>query len=99
MINKVYIALSDKNPETETDLSFHASERLLVTDVPKGLLLHARSLETNSTGYIPSNYVGDEDWYFGNIGCFSFGGSFARLHAFPCSPPTCAHFEPFTVGQ
>lgn len=55
---KIFIALYDYDARTNEDLSFKKGEKLeIVNDIDGGDWWQARSLATNSVGYIPSNYV------------------------------------------
>lgn len=56
----IYIALYDYDARTNEDLSFKKGERLQVLDNTDGDWWLAKSLSTQREGYIPSNYVAQE---------------------------------------
>lgn len=56
----IYVALYDYDARTNEDLSFKKGERLQVVDNTDGDWWLARSLTTQREGYIPSNYVAQE---------------------------------------
>nr|XP_018672695.1 proto-oncogene tyrosine-protein kinase Src-like isoform X1 [Ciona intestinalis] len=69
-----YVALYDYDARTADDLSFKKGEQLFILNSTEGDWWEARSLVTQHTGYIPSNYVAPansvqcEEWFFGKIG-------------------------------
>ncbi|XP_076803953.1 proto-oncogene tyrosine-protein kinase Src-like isoform X3 [Clavelina lepadiformis] len=69
-----YVALYDYDARTADDLSFKKGEQLFILNSTEGDWWEARSLATQRTGYIPSNYVAPansvqcEEWFFGKIG-------------------------------
>uniref|UniRef100_H2ZGQ7 Tyrosine-protein kinase n=1 Tax=Ciona savignyi TaxID=51511 RepID=H2ZGQ7_CIOSA len=69
-----YVALYDYDARTADDLSFKKGEQLFILNSTEGDWWEARSLITQDTGYIPSNYVAPansvqcEEWFFGKIG-------------------------------
>ncbi|KAJ7373835.1 hypothetical protein OS493_009157 [Desmophyllum pertusum] len=73
----LFVALYDYEARTAEDLSFKKGENLEVININDTLngadWWQARSLVTNTVGYIPSNYVApasslkSEDWFFGPI--------------------------------
>ncbi|KAI6203479.1 Tyrosine-protein kinase [Aphelenchoides besseyi] len=69
----LYIALFDYDARTDEDLSFKRNELLEVLNDMQGDWWYARSLATNRSGYIPSNYVARDQsidaqpWYFGKL--------------------------------
>uniref|UniRef100_A0A0N5BRC9 Tyrosine-protein kinase n=1 Tax=Strongyloides papillosus TaxID=174720 RepID=A0A0N5BRC9_STREA len=72
--HNVYIALFDYEARTDEDLSFKKNELLeILNEMQNGDWWYARSLVTNKTGFIPSNYVAPEKsidaepWYFGSL--------------------------------
>jgi len=56
----IYVALYDYDARTNEDLSFKKGERLQVLDNTDGDWWLAKSLTTQREGYIPSNYVAQE---------------------------------------
>lgn len=56
----ILVALYDYDARTAEDLSFNKGERLELINRPDGEWWEARSLTTNQTGFIPSNYVAEE---------------------------------------
>ncbi|XP_061453986.1 tyrosine-protein kinase Fgr isoform X3 [Rhineura floridana] len=70
----LFVALYDYEARTEDDLTFKKGEKFHIINNTEGDWWEARSLNTGSTGYIPSNYVAPvdsiqaEEWYFGKIG-------------------------------
>jgi len=68
-----YVALYDYDARTADDLSFKKGEQLFILNSTEGDWWEARSLASQKTGYIPSNYVAPtdsvqcEDWFFGKI--------------------------------
>nr|CAB3245995.1 tyrosine-protein kinase Fgr-like [Phallusia mammillata] len=68
-----YVALYDYDARTADDLSFKKGEQLFILNSTEGDWWEARSLATQKTGYIPSNYVAPansvqcEEWFFGKI--------------------------------
>ncbi|XP_026857819.1 proto-oncogene tyrosine-protein kinase Src-like isoform X2 [Electrophorus electricus] len=68
-----FVALYDYESRTTADLTFKKGERLQILNNTEGDWWLARSLTTEKTGYIPSNYVAPsdsiqaEDWFFGKI--------------------------------
>jgi len=71
--NNLFVALFDYEARTDEDLSFKRNEVLEILNDMQGDWWYARSLLTNKTGYIPSNYVAREKsiesqpWYFGKL--------------------------------
>eukprot|EP00045_Choanoeca_perplexa_P006657 m.57320 g.57320 ORF g.57320 m.57320 type:complete len:503 (+) comp13722_c0_seq1:274-1782(+) len=71
--SNVFIALYDYDARTKDDLNFKKGEKLVILNNSDGDWWQARSLATQQTGYIPSNYVAEvqsiesEDWYHGRI--------------------------------
>jgi len=69
----IFIGLYDYEARISEDLSFKKGERLQIINTADGDWWYARSLVTNSEGYIPSTYVAPEksyeaeDWYHGDI--------------------------------
>ncbi|KAI6229055.1 Tyrosine-protein kinase [Aphelenchoides fujianensis] len=69
----LYIALFDYDARTEEDLSFKRNELLEVINDMQGDWWYARSLATNRTGFVPSNYIARDKsidaqpWYFGKL--------------------------------
>lgn len=70
----LFIALYDYDARTEDDLTFQKGEKFQIINNTEGDWWEARSLDTGSSGYIPSNYVAPvdsiqaEEWYFGKMG-------------------------------
>ncbi|KAG9355563.1 hypothetical protein JZ751_000401 [Albula glossodonta] len=70
----LFVALYDYEARTEDDLSFQKGEKFHIINNTEGDWWEARSLDTGSSGYIPSNYVAPvdsiqaEEWYFGKMG-------------------------------
>lgn len=56
----IYVALYDYDARTNEDLSFKKGERLQVLDNTDGDWWLAKSMATQREGYIPSNYVAQE---------------------------------------
>lgn len=56
----IYVALYDYDARTNEDLSFKKGERLQVLDNTDGDWWLAKSMTTQREGYIPSNYVAQE---------------------------------------
>merc|ERR1719322_921646 len=52
-----YVALYDYDARTADDLSFKKGEQLFILNSTEGDWWEARSLASQKTGYIPSNYV------------------------------------------
>jgi len=69
-----YVALYDYEARTKEDLSFEKGEQLFILNSTEGDWWEARSVASQKTGYIPSNYVAPtdsvqcEEWFFGKIG-------------------------------
>jgi len=69
-----YVALYDYDARTTDDLSFKKGEQLFILNSTEGDWWEARSIVTQKSGYIPSNYVAPndsvqcEEWFFGKIG-------------------------------
>ncbi|NP_001274717.1 tyrosine-protein kinase STK [Hydra vulgaris] len=69
----IFVALYDYEARISEDLSFKKGERLQIINTADGDWWYARSLITNSEGYIPSTYVAPEksyeaeEWYFGDV--------------------------------
>ena len=58
---KVYVALYPYKARTDNDLSFEKGERLLVLNREDEGWWFARSLKSQEEGYIPKNYVSEEN--------------------------------------
>uniref|UniRef100_A0AC35TTL6 SH2 domain-containing protein n=1 Tax=Rhabditophanes sp. KR3021 TaxID=114890 RepID=A0AC35TTL6_9BILA len=70
--SNVFVSLFDYEARTAEDLSFKKNELLEILN-EMGEWWYAKSLVTNKTGFIPSNYVAPEKsidaepWYFGRL--------------------------------
>lgn len=70
---KIFVSLYDYRARTEQDLSIKKGEQLEIIDSSCDNWWLAKSLDTQSTGYIPSNYIASieslesKEWYFGNV--------------------------------
>ncbi|KAH7696106.1 TK protein kinase [Aphelenchoides avenae] len=69
----LYVALFDYEARTDEDLSFKRNEILEILNDTQGDWWFARSLLSNKSGYVPSNYVARDKsidaqpWYFGKL--------------------------------
>ncbi|KAG9510884.1 Tyrosine-protein kinase Src42A [Fragariocoptes setiger] len=69
---KIFIAIASWGARTKEDLEFQEGEHLVIIDDTQGEWWLAKSLTTEKTGYIPSNYVAAlrsieaEPWYHEN---------------------------------
>ncbi|XP_002730654.1 tyrosine-protein kinase fyna-like [Saccoglossus kowalevskii] len=72
-IGKIYVALYSYNSRSDDDLAFKKGDKLLIKDTSDGDWWMARHINDNREGYVPNNYIAEEnsiesqDWYFGNI--------------------------------